>query len=148
MNWSRKCSIALKASLRTNSHTRREHNAAAPAGSSHPQANPRASINLLTAPVGGLRGEEADCLGSEESGSQRLSTISYHPLRATAGISQRFARAGGEAGHLPALVLQPSPPLTRQSVTSPKEKCHCFRRPIAMAAGKPSATFFLPPLKI
>ena len=126
-------------------HTESRHNSAIPMGSSPPQANPKASINLLIAPLGSLQGEEADCLGSKVSRSQHLSAISYEHLRATVGISHHFGRAGGEAGRPPVLVFQPSPHMIRQRVTLLKQKCHCFRRPIAMAALKPSASFFLPP---
>lgn len=119
-----------------------QHNSAVPVGSSHPQANPKASINLLIAPLGSLQGEEADYLGSKVSRSQHLSTVSYDHLRATIGISHHFGRVGGETGHPPVLVFQPSPHMIRQSVTLLKQKCHCFRRPIAIAALKPSASFY------
>lgn len=58
-------------------HTQNEHNSAVPMGNSHPQANPKASINLLIAPLGSLLGEKADYLGRKVSESQHiLSTIS------------------------------------------------------------------------
>lgn len=82
-------------------------------GNSHPQANPKASINLLIVPLGGLQGEEADYLGSKVSRSQHLSTISYDHLRATIGIPHNFGKVGGEAGHPPVLGFQPSPHMIR-----------------------------------
>lgn len=92
-------------------------------GNSHPQANPKASINLLIVPLGSLQGGEADYLGSKVSRSQHLSTVSYNHLRATVGVSHHFGRVGGEAGHHPVLVFQPPPHVIRKN-----QKCHCFRR--------------------
>lgn len=56
-------------------------------GNSHPQANPKASINLLIVPLGSLQGEEDDYLGSKVSRSQDISTISCDHLRVTVGIA-------------------------------------------------------------
>lgn len=69
--------FTVKVSTCMNLHTQNEHNSAVPVGNSHPQANPKASINLLIAPLGSLLGEKADYLGRKVSGSQHiLSTIS------------------------------------------------------------------------
>jgi len=60
-------------------------------GNSHPQANPKASINLLIAPLGNLLGEEADYLGRKVSRSQIFSAqyprllLKYSTVKAWSG---------------------------------------------------------------
>lgn len=60
-------------------------------GNPHPQANPKASINLLIAPLGNLLGEEADNLGRKASRSQTLSAqysrllLKYSTVKAWSG---------------------------------------------------------------